>query len=137
MVALNKRRETKRRAGTDFSRGVAANTTIFAGSLVCLAATGFAVPGSVSTTLTADGVAGDTVDNSGGADGDVQVPVERDGAYHFGNSAAADEITAAEIGDNAYIVDDQTVAKTDGGATRSVAGKIEDVDAQGVWISFA
>jgi hypothetical protein len=29
------------------------------------------------------------------------------------------------------------VAKTNGGSTRSVAGKIFDVDAQGVWVKFS
>jgi hypothetical protein len=44
-------------------------------------------------------------------------------------------ITRAEIGDDCYIVDDSTVAKTNpGGNTRSVAGKIVDVDAKGVWV---
>ncbi|MFB0515162.1 MAG: hypothetical protein ACETWG_00985, partial [Candidatus Neomarinimicrobiota bacterium] len=33
-----------------------------------------------------------------------------------------------------YIVDDQTVAKTDGTGTRSPAGFIEDVDSNGVWV---
>ncbi|KAK0329991.1 hypothetical protein LTR94_034588, partial [Friedmanniomyces endolithicus] len=56
------------------------------------------------------------------------------GQFRWANSAAADAITRAEIGDPAYIVDDQTVAKTNGGATRSVAGTIRDVDAQGVWV---
>ncbi|CUH67985.1 hypothetical protein TG4357_03322 [Thalassovita gelatinovora] len=52
------------------------------------------------------------------------------------NSAAADEITIADIGNKAYAVDDQTVAKTDGTATRSPAGIIDDVDANGVWVRF-
>lgn len=133
MGALTQKRETLRRDGVQFSRGIAADTVIFAGALVCLSATGFAVPGSTATTLTADGVANDTVDNTDGANDALQVPVER-GVFRFANSAAADAITRAEIGDNCYIVDDQTVAKTDGTASRSVAGKIEDVDAQGVWV---
>jgi len=45
-------------------------------------------------------------------------------------------IAAAEIGTYCYIVDDQTVAKTDGTATRSSAGKVFDVDAQGVWVEI-
>lgn len=44
------------------------------------------------------------------------------------------KFTAADIGSDCYIVDDQTVAKTNGTNTRSVAGKIMDVDAQGVWV---
>ena len=33
-----------------------------------------------------------------------------------------------------YIVDDQTVAKTDGSSARSKAGTIVNVDDQGVWV---
>lgn len=47
-----------------------------------------------------------------------------------------DAIALADIGSDCYIVDDQTVAKTSGSATRSVAGKIFDVDAAGVWVNF-
>ena len=133
MAALAAPRATPRRDGVTFARPVAAAALIYQGSLVCLLATGYATPGAVSTTLVADGLAKDTVDNSDGAAGDLIVEVER-GVFCFENSAAADAITIAEIGDNCYIVDDQTVAKTSGSATRSVAGKIEDVDAQGVWV---
>jgi hypothetical protein len=34
------------------------------------------------------------------------------------------------------VVDDQTVAKTNGSSSRSVAGIIRDVDADGVWVEF-
>ena len=74
-------------------------------------------------------------DNSGGAAGDLTVDV-RKGIFRFANSAGADEIGPEDVEGTAYIVDDETVALTDGGATRSVAGKIYDVDAQGVWIEF-
>ena len=52
-------------------------------------------------------------------------------------AAKQTEITAADIDASAYIVDDETVAKTDGGGTRSIAGTIKQVDAAGVWILFA
>lgn len=136
MAALTEARTTPKRDGKTFARGVAADAVIHEGALVCLSATGFATPGAVATTLVADGLALSSVDNTDGANGAVTVEVEK-GTFRFANSAAADAITAAEIGDNAYIVDDQTVAKTNGGATRSVAGRIVDVDAQGVWINIA
>lgn len=136
MAALTDVRVTLRRDGTIFSRGVAATKKIFEGSLVCLNATGFATPGATATTLKADGVAETTVDNTGGADGAVSVEV-RKGMFRFANSAAGDAITRAEIGTNCYVVDDQTVAKTNGTNTRSVAGTVVDVDAQGVWVRIA
>ena len=58
----------------------------------------------------------------------------RQGVFKFENSSAGDAIAIAEIGDDCYIVDDQTVAKTNGGSTRSVAGKVIDVVSDGVFV---
>jgi hypothetical protein len=52
------------------------------------------------------------------------------------NSAAADLIAKADIGASCYVVDDQTVAKTNGGGARPRAGKVFDVDEYGVWVDF-
>jgi hypothetical protein len=52
------------------------------------------------------------------------------------NSSDADAISTANIGADCYIVDDQTVALTNGTNTRSVAGKIFDVDSAGVWVDM-
>lgn len=121
----------------DFTDPVAAGQMIYAGAIVCLDASGNAVKGATATTLSARGIAQKSANNSNGAAGDIRVEVSR-GAYWLSNSTAADAITRAEIGDNCYIVDDQTVAKTNGGSTRSVAGKILDIDAnQGVLVEFA
>lgn len=134
-MALTKDRNTKRRDGKQYNDPVAAATKIYAGSLVCLNAAGNAVPGSVATTLIARGVAVEQVDNSAGAAGDLRVTTER-GVFPFANSASSDAITRAEIGDSCYIVDDQTVAKTSGTNTRSVAGVIRDLDDDGVWVEI-
>lgn len=135
MAALTKDRNTPRHGGETFGYGVAASTRIFAGSIAALNAAGDAVPGATSTTLTAVGRADTHVDNSAGAAGDETVIV-RKGVFQFANSAAADEITKADIGADCFIVDDQTVAKTNGTNTRSVAGKVMAVDPQGVWVKF-
>lgn len=134
-MALTKDRDTHRRDGVQFSDPVAAATRIFAGSLVCLNAAGFAVPGATSTTLKARGRAEEHIDNRDGAAGGLHIETRR-GLFRFDNSAAADEITRADILSECYIVDDQTVAKTDGTSTRSVAGIIQDVDDAGVWVEI-
>ena len=136
MTALTQDRNTPMRRGEAYTDPVAASTTIYAGSLVCLDSSGNAVPGSEATGLIARGRAEQRVDNAAGSAGDQYVPV-RPGVFRWTNSASSDEITRAEIGDTAYIVDDQTVAKTDGSGSRSAAGTIEDVDAQGVWVRTA
>lgn len=111
-----------------------AGVKIFEGALVVLDG-GFAQPGNTATGLVSVGIALEAVDNSGGAQGAAEVRVKRCVA-RFANSAAADAVTAAEIGATCYVVDDQTVAKTNGTNTRSAAGRVYDVDAQGVWVEF-
>lgn len=133
MTALTSGRAIARRDGTLFSRPVAAGVKIYTGALVVLSATKFARPGATALNLVADGVAESYADNTNGVDGVVSVTV-RAGCFPFANSAGADLIAQADIGNAAYIVDDQTVAKTDGGGTRSKAGTIIDIDASGVWI---
>jgi hypothetical protein len=132
-MPLTQDRLIKTRAGTNFNDPLAATTKIFAGSLVALNAAGYLVPGATATTLVARGVAQEQVDNSAGIAGDKSCE-SRPGIYPFKNSASTDLITRAEIGDDCYIVDDQTVAKTNGTTTRSVAGKIVDIDSDGVWV---
>ena len=136
MAALTADRSTSNKANVDFTFPVAAATKIFAGSIVAIStASAYATKGAVATTLKAVGVAIEQADNSAGAAGDIRVKVRR-GLFQFGNSAAGDLITLADVGADCYIVDDQTVAKTNGTATRSVAGKVRDVDAGGVWVEF-
>lgn len=132
MTALTKNRDTITRAGVDHIDPVAAAKKIFQGAIVCIDAAGNAVPGSTATTLTARGIAQELVDNTSGAAGDVTVPSVA-GVHRVANDGS---INRTHIGKTAYIVDDQTVAATDGSASRSVAGRIDDVDASGVWVIF-
>lgn len=133
MTALTSGRTTKQRAGHQFSRLVAAGANIQTGALVVLNAAKFAEQGVTALNLVADGIAQFPVNNVGGADGAARIEVES-GVFPFANSAAADALAQADIGNACYIVDDQTVAKTDGGGTRSKAGTIVDIDVNGVWV---
>lgn len=133
MAALTKARSTRKKHGGTNSRRVKASAQIWAGALVCLDANGFLVPGSTSTTLKADGRASESV-KGGATDGAVSCTVDA-GVFDFVNSAAADQITLADIGTDCFIVDDQTVAKTNGGNTRSVAGRVVDVEGTVVWVA--
>lgn len=132
MVALTGTRATARRNGEDFGGPAAANAIIFEGALVARNAAGDVVPGSVATTLKACGVAQASINNTGGAAGAQTVPYKK-GVFVFANEAT-DAITKADVENNAFIFDDQTVARTNGGSTRSIAGRIVDVDAVGVWV---
>ncbi|MBG6160537.1 hypothetical protein IWQ54_000187 [Labrenzia sp. EL_195] len=136
MPPLTTDRRTQERNGDVREYPVKASTTIYAGAMVALDATGHAVPFSTATGLVSLGRAESRLDNSGGIDGAVTGRFKA-GIFRFDNSAAADQITSADIGADCYAVDDQTVAKTDGTGTRSVAGKVFDVDTVGVWVEFA
>lgn len=134
-MALSADRLVSERAARDFSFPVAAATLLYAGGIVCLNAAGTATKGAVSTTLKCVGVASERTDNSAGGASAINVPVRR-GMFRFKNSSSGDLIALADVGADCYIVDDETVAKTNGTNTRSVAGKIRDVDAQGVWVEI-
>ena len=133
MTALTADRDTQRRENVLRSLPVKGATKIFAGSLVAVDTTGFAVRGTTSTTLKAVGRAEEQVDNTTGADGAQRITVST-GIFRFANSAAGDLITLAAIDSPCYMVDDQTVALTNGTNTRVQAGIVRDVDAGGVWV---
>lgn len=138
MTALTQERDTRRRDGKRMVLPVAAAAKILAGAIVVVdTATTFAKKGLTATTISVVGIATETVDNTAGANGDLNVPIDRDGWFKVANSAAGDLLTRADIGAVCYLVDDQTVAKTNGGNTRAVAGRVRDIDADGdVWIAF-
>ncbi len=135
MAALTQGRLTPRRAGDFRDEPLHGATTVFAGAMVMRDADGFLVEGQTATGLVGVGVADRDADNGAGADGDITCRY-KPGTYRMANSAAADAIDQADIGELCYAVDDQTVALTDATGTRSPAGIIEDVDSDGVWVRF-
>ncbi|MCY1289296.1 hypothetical protein D9M70_383830 [compost metagenome] len=110
---------------------LAANAKVFAGAMVIANANGYGALGSTATGLTYIGRAEEFVDNTGGANGAKSVPVRRLTAFKWANDGS---ITQAHFMKTAYIVDDQTVAATDGTGTRSPAGRIVGIEADGVWV---
>ena len=133
MTALTADRPTPERDGLDRALPVAAAVTIHAGSLVVLNAGGYAQPGVVAANLAAVGRAEERVDNAAGSNGAAQVRVQR-GIFRWANAAGGDAIDLTDVGSPCYVVDDQTVAASNGGGARSAAGTVFDVDAQGVWV---
>lgn len=133
-MALSRDRNTHEREGHTLELPVAAATQIHAGSLVVVGAAGFAAPGSTALNLRAAGRAEVAVDNSAGANGAETVKVRR-GCFKFRNSGA-DPVGVAHVLGDCYIVDDETVAATDGAGTRSRAGKVLAIDSDGVWVEI-
>jgi hypothetical protein len=110
---------------------VAANVRIFAGSLAVATATGFAAPGSTALGLSYLGRFEASVDNRGGAAGAALAEIRHGKAFLWANDGT---VTQAHLFKPAYIVDDETVAAADAGGTRSAAGRIVGIDADGVWV---
>jgi hypothetical protein len=127
---------SNRRPLTQRNFPVAAGVRIFEGALVVLDNTGYARPARASTTDVFVGRAIFEVDNTGGAAGAVPegVEVEWDMAIRANNSASSDAIAITDIGKDCFLVDDNTVALTNGSSTRVKGGKIWQVTADGVWI---
>lgn len=113
-----------------------AASQIFAGSMVVVNAAGNAVRGAANQPgLRAVGVAKNPVNNLGGAAGARRVDAMR-GCYLFDNGTGPDLIVRADIGNPCFVIDDQTVGKTNSNTTRATAGIVRDVDSAGVWVDF-
>lgn len=132
MVALTSDRNTPYRLGDTRVQPVAAGVVIFAGSLVMRNASGFITKGATATGAVAVGRAEAKVDNSGGAAGAANVEY-RQGIFAFEN-AGADPVTQAGVGKLCFVLDDQTVAATDGAGTRSRAGIVDGLEGGRVWV---
>ena len=114
---------------------LAASVKVFMGTILMRNAAGYLTKGATATGCFGVGRAEAPADNSAGAAGALNINW-RPGVFRFANSSAGDLIALADIGTKCWIVDDQTVAKTNGTATRSPAGIVENVDAAGVWVRF-
>ena len=128
MTALAADRKTAYREGVYYDFPMAASELVYAGSLVALDAAGNLTSATAATAKTVVGRAEANVDNSSGAIGALTCKVKA-GAFKWANSGT-DAIAKTEIGEQAYVEDDQTVAKT--GALS--AGIIVDFDSDGVWV---
>lgn len=127
-------RKTKRHAQRNTRNfPVADSALIELGKIVMLNATGFALEGATATGQVMVGLATQRVDNSAGSDGDLTVEVSIDVAA-WDSGTAGDTIDGEDIGATVYIIDDETVGLTDGGASRSVAGVVYQFDTNGVWV---
>lgn len=120
--SVDKPRQRQGANGRRMKYPVTAATTIKEGSLVSLVS-GLALEAATATTHTTVGVAWRACDNSAGAGAAKFVEVD-EGDFPFDNSSAADELTNADIGALVYVVNNNTVAKTNGTSTRSVAGRL-------------
>lgn len=133
MVALTQDRNTPRAEGDERTGTLGASQAIFAGAILMRNSAGDLVKGATATGSFGAGVALERKTSVGAGAETIRY---RPGTHRFANSSAGDLIAKADIGTVCYIVDDQTVAKTNGTNTRSPAGVVDMVDANGVWVRF-
>lgn len=104
---------------------VAATELFKVGSAVFRNATGYMTrPAAVGDV--AMGITKESVDNSSGADGALNVIFET-GCFSFAISGS-DAVTIADVGNVVYAEDDQTIAKTDATGTLPAMGTMAFID---------
>lgn len=147
MVALTApRRTTQRATSHEHHFGVKAGVTIHAGALLILAA-GFLRPGregqggdnaakaTDAATYRAIGIAADSI-VGGAVDGAVTLDVQS-GVFPFAMGGGGDALTDADVGRACFVIDDQTVGKTNPNNTRCVAGCLVDVADGFAWVEVS
>ena len=132
MSALSEARNTAElHVGTlhyNFERVVNDGSTVFAGAIAAQNSSGKAVPASDTANLVVLGRAEATV----GAGDNLVI---RTGVFLFDNGTSSEELTVADIGAAAYVVDDHTVGKV-GGSNHIPVGIVIDVTADGVAVEI-
>lgn len=124
-------RKTPMRDGVKIALGVAANTLVEAGHMGAVNAAGYVVPASNTVGLKVMGRIEQTVDNTGGANGDLSVEILRRKAFKLKNSSAS-PVTVAKIGESVMVEDSITVAND---TTNDIpAGTCIGLEPDGVWV---
>lgn len=143
MTALTAARDTKQMGSNPIaatlSLPVAAATTIYAGAMVAVNSSGYAVPASADSKLKVVGRCQKTMKNTTaegyGAAGDLNVTIEQ-GIFQFVNGSSLNALTEADRGKLCYASDDNVVNRRDGMGTYPVAGKVVKVESGGVWVEI-
>lgn len=132
---LTKDRSTPYKEGVLVAFPVAAATKIYAGSMVCVNAGGYAVPAADAASFKFVGVAQEMVDNSAGASGDLSVSVRTEGIFLLDATSIAQASVLADM----YVVDDHTFDESNpgNGIKCGKLVKVESATLGWIWISKA
>jgi hypothetical protein len=105
-------------------------TRLFGGAIVCTNSSGQLVDGTASTSLTVAGVNRREVSNSPlfmpQLQPSLQAEVIVGGTFPFASGSGGDQLSAANIGGDVFLIDNQTVGATNGGSTRQRVGWLVD-----------
>lgn len=130
-------RNTWRKDGLLIPFKVAGGVKIYGGHMVAINEDGFAVPGDKGTETSAlaiIGVSDEFVDNTGGADGEVEILVRRGAGFCLANSAAK-PVEQILVGQRCQVEDSVTVCADD--TVSRTAGTVMEVSPDGVWVFIA
>lgn len=109
MAALTQAYEAQEKEGLWITYLIKANTKIWKGALVCVDAAGYLVPAADASGLKFAGVALDSADNTGGADGAKKCRVIKRGTFVYHRSGT---FSQADVGVVVKAVSDNEVAKS-------------------------
>ncbi len=132
MTALNADRQTTYRDGVELEFPVKGGSRIFAGGLVAVDSTGYAVPAGNVAGHKVMGVAMEQADNRSGGDGAMQVRVRLAGVFEF----EAVSIAPAQVGAEMFVVDDQTFDDENSGQGVKCGRLVKYVSATRGWIKI-
>lgn len=121
-MGLSADRATEYREGVEIEHPVAATALIYAGSLVAINASGYAVPAADTAGLVLAGLAMARADNSAGQNGDINVVVRTKAVARLKGSSLAQ----SQVGRIVYVVDDETVAASRPGTAVSAESLVAD-----------
>lgn len=107
---------------------VAASTKIWKGAGVCRNLSGYVVPAANAAGFVFLGIAEETVDNTTGANGDLEVKYSTGLSVAFKNDGTA-AVAQANLGGPVWIQDDQTVRGTPGAGV--LVGFAESIESDG------
>lgn len=130
---------TEQRAGRLMPVPLKAGATVLQGTFAVIDKSGLALDSQ--NVGGADQICLGIWDNSAqntGADGDVIAQVQRKAQFLMSNDSS-DALTQADLGIKAFILDNQTVSKSDGNGSRALAGKFMGFDSRFtdyVWVEI-
>lgn len=134
MTVLSEDKQIELQDGVEKDFPVAASEKIFGGALSCVNAAGYALEGSDTAGLIFQGICMDQKDNSSGSNGDLDVVLRRRGLVKVIMDTA---ISQANVGDNVFLVDDQTVDLTANVTNNIFCGIIAAyIDTTHAWIDI-
>jgi hypothetical protein len=140
MTALAQDRNTQRRYVERYvcdDAPIAANTTVWNGSLVATNTNGELRPAADVANLTVQGVAMRKLANATGAAAKSIPPAKvAAGVFKFATTGG-NALTAADVGKGAFVLDDQTVVRAAGTTNSIQAGTVDSIDPDGgIWVKI-